>query len=287
MQFPPGHPFYQPRKPDNFSRRNLLMVLGCLGTAGLCGWSGLLGGLLLLTDDDDAAVPVPPAGVGDITASPPARAQTQVEPPLMIPRSGWGALPPDHTARNERDFYSLDNPEGWRVYDVPLTEAYQTVVIHHSVIDEGDDVSTLLEIQRAHRQDRGWADVGYHYFVGKDGIPYEGRDVHVRGVHVEGYNTGSVGVCLLGNLMLESPGEAQIRAASRLVAWLSIYLALTHLAGHREFNDSTQCPGDFLMPFLDEMAAGAGLLRGIEGYIAPPEQTESSRNACPCCLVTL
>ena len=45
----------------------------------------------------------------------------------------------------------------------------------------------------------GWADVGYHYLVDKDGTIYEGRNIAIRGAHTQGHNTGSAGVCLLGD----------------------------------------------------------------------------------------
>jgi len=191
----------------------------------------------------------------------------------MVARSDWGALPPDHAAFNEFGFYSLENPEGWRVYDVPLDQAYQTVIIHHSVVYEADDLSTLLEIQRSHREQRGWADVAYHYFVGQNGVLYEGRDIHARGTHVAGYNTGSVGVCLLGNFVEISPTEAQIITTRSLVSWLTANLKATYLAGHGDFNPQTMCPGINLAAYLDDFAFNAGLVRGVEGYIAPPEQS--------------
>lgn len=93
-----------------------------------------------------------------------------------------------------------------------------------------------------------------------------------RGVHTEFYNTGSLGVCLLGNFEEIEPTQPQLDAAQALVNWLALRLQLTHLAGHREFNTTTVCPGANLYPHLDQIAAVALLQRGTNGYIAPPEQ---------------
>ena len=95
------------------------------------------------------------------------------------------------------------------------------------------------------------------------------------------FNTGSVGICLLGNFMNIAPTAPQIDSVRRLTQWLAQELQLTHLAGHRDFNDGTQCPGDNLFIYLDDFAQASGLERGVEGYI-PPEE-EVSLGACPCC----
>lgn len=267
------------------SRRQFLTLLGlgCSGTVVASSCSGLLGLLILAQQNQEDAVPQ----MVTITATPlPSVTPQPIAYPLMIPREAWGALTPNHNAENENGFYDpTTNPEGWRVYDVPLEQAYQTVVIHHSVIMENnDDVATLLEIQQAHRNDRGWADVGYHYFVGREGIVYEGRDIRVRGTHTAGFNTGSVGVCLLGDYTSQLPTERQIRGAEGLINWLAQRLELTHLAAHNMFNTTTLCPGGNLLPYLGMFAANANLMLGTDGYIPPPEQVPTQeQSACGCC----
>jgi hypothetical protein len=53
---------------------------------------------------------------------------------------------------------------------------------------------------------------------------------------------------------------------------LALRLELTHLAGHGEFNDFTDCPGRNLNYYLDALAGSAGLVRGTGGYRPPLEQ---------------
>lgn len=195
-----------------------------------------------------------------------------IERPELISRQAWGAREVNHQAEEEFGFYTLDNPEGWHEYEVDLREAYQTVVIHHSSLYVTDDLTTVQEIQTLHMDDRGWADIGYHFCVGQNGMVYEGRMMSARGVHTEMYNTGSLGVCLLGNFEEMMPTQAQLDSTQGLLNWLVLRLHLSHLAGHRDFNSQTLCPGVNLYPRLDEFAAEAGLKRGVDGYIAPPEQ---------------
>jgi hypothetical protein len=54
------------------------------------------------------------------------------------------------------------------------------------------------EIRRWHVEDRGWADIGYHYLIDRDGTVIEGRPLSKVGAHAKGHNTGSVGIALFG-----------------------------------------------------------------------------------------
>ena len=270
------------------SRRDFLLLagLGCTGMAAAATCGGVMTALVLLSDEDDTAEPsISPQPATEVMLPP--SPTPSVRYPNMVSRSEWGALAPNHAALNETGFYNLENPEGWRWYQEPLAAIYRTVVFHHSVSYESDDLSTLLDIQDTHRQARGWADIGYHYFIGKSGTVFEGRDIHVRGTHVEGYNTGSIGVCLMGNFMQEIPNDAQIGAVISLTQWLKNRFQLTHLAAHRDFV-MTFCPGDYLINMLDNMAAGTGLIRGTGGYEMPPEQIRATETAAPsACLCGL
>ncbi len=200
----------------------------------------------------------------------PARLK-QIDRPAITPRAGWNARDPDHTAVNEPGFYAPGNDEGWLVYQGDLRAVYHTVVVHHSVLYDTDDLTTMHVIQDQHMDLRGWADIAYHFAVGRDGTVFEGRDLASRGTHVEHYNTGSLGVVFLGNFQVEMPGAIQIDAGRRLIDWLALRLELTHLAGHDDFNATTECPGQFLIPYLGYLADSAGLQLGTGGYQPPSD----------------
>ncbi|MDE2748002.1 MAG: N-acetylmuramoyl-L-alanine amidase [Chloroflexota bacterium] len=195
-------------------------------------------------------------------------ASPQSSRPAIVRRGEWGALPVDHSARNEYGFYErASNPAGWYVYEGDLRDSYQTLIMHHSAFYEADGLATLTEVQRLHREDRGWADIGYHFLVDIDGAVYEGRELAARGVHTAGHNTGSAGLCLLGDYRFTAPSAAQWAAAAALGRWLAEALALTHLAGHSQFNPSTACPGAALLRRLPGLAEQLGLQYGIDGYV--------------------
>src|SRR5476649_990483 len=52
------------------------------------------------------------------------------------------------------------------------------IVLHHA----DASVCTVFDIHRWHLQ-RGYAGIGYHYFVRKDGTIYQGRQEDQRGAH--------------------------------------------------------------------------------------------------------
>lgn len=266
----------------SLSRREFLtLALGGGGIVTACACSGSLIGAYLLVSrrPDEIAVVASPTVIqpSPTTTFPPALP--------LITRAQWGALEPNHDAEFENGFFSAENTDGWRVYDGDLRAIYRTVVIHHSVVYAHDDLSSVLDVQTLHREERQWADIGYHYLIGKEGAIYEGRPLEVRGVHVGGYNTGSVGVCLLGNFMEELPTSPQIESTTALVQWLTQRLGLTHLGSHRQFNSETLCPGDNLLPYLDDFATNAGLVIGTDGNpTATPAATpaETSYRGCAC-----
>jgi len=264
----------------NFSRREFLaMSLGGIGVTAACACGGLGIAAWLLNDQTSSIhPPTYPTSSANRQA-----VNISIDRPSIVPRSEWGALEPNHQAENENGFFSETNIEGWRVYDPDIRDIYKTLVVHHSVIDEGEDLATLIEIQNLHRNEREWADVAYHFFIGKGGTVYEGRIIEARGTHVGGYNTGSLGICLLGNYMEESPNAEQIIALREMTTWLKLRLQLTHVAGHRDFNSVTVCPGDNLASKLTDLATATGLTFGTDGYETP--STSHKTDLCCCCHI--
>lgn len=186
----------------------------------------------------------------------------------MIRREAWGALPPNLDAPGERGLFDpVTNPSGWLVYSEPLADLLNTVVIHHSALDLSYGP---LKVQKLHLEQKGYADVGYHYLIDSQGQVYEGRKINVRGAHTGGYNTGTVGIVLLGNFELAAPPDLQIHSAKKLVRFLIMQYGITHLAGHRDFQpDETVCPGAYLEQLLPGLAEALGLTFGTGGYKKP------------------
>lgn len=117
------------------------------------------------------------------------------------------------------------------------------IVLHHSA---SPDVNAA-EIHTWHLA-RGWAGIGYHFVIRRNGQIERGRPLEMIGAHAgPGINGHSIGICLCGNFMQESPGVAQLHSLNELIAELNQLYAASHPAGlaiklHREVA-ATECPG--------------------------------------------
>ena len=111
------------------------------------------------------------------------------------------------------------------------------IIIHHSESNhkEHDNIDTI----RSWHTDRGFNDVGYHFFIRSDGRIERGRRVSVVGAHCFGYNQTSVGICLHGDDIFT---EEQFESLRILIKFLrKILHKPISIHGHCEFS-SKSCP---------------------------------------------
>jgi len=88
----------------------------------------------------------------------------------------------------------------------------------------------------------GWAGIGYHYFVRKNGEIWKGRPDNAIGAHVAGHNTNTLGICAEGSYMSETMSQVQKNAIIELCKYLCNKYGITKIYGHREVG-SSNCPG--------------------------------------------
>ena len=136
----------------------------------------------------------------------------------------------------------------------PSTEV---IVIHHAGFPEGDKDSSAEGIHKYHREVNGWAGIGYHFVIRKDGTIEQGRPLKNVGAHSFHHNQNSVGICVAGNFDVAKPNHLQMDSLKLLTAWLCQKYNLDPLkrgviVGHRNLND-TSCPGKNLYRKLDEI----------------------------------
>ncbi|MBR1552797.1 MAG: N-acetylmuramoyl-L-alanine amidase [Schwartzia sp.] len=132
------------------------------------------------------------------------------------------------------------------------------IVLHHTGGAPGEDPNAE-EIDATHRR-IGWAGIGYHYVIRRDGTIEAGRPAGTVGAHAEGANGTSVGIALCGNFCAEEPSAAQIESAAMLMAILAASFGLApdaaHIVGHRDLS-ATACPGDALYGRKEELIGKA------------------------------
>jgi N-acetylmuramoyl-L-alanine amidase/Secretion system C-terminal sorting domain len=187
-----------------------------------------------------------------------SRVAADCEKPIVIPASAWrsGLTPPK---------------------ELPVKTTTKHVIVHHAA---GSNTNTnytdvVRNIYTFHTQTNGWNDVGYNFLIAQDGTIYEGRDGqnimdgdNVLGAHFCSQNSGTMGICLLGDYMTAQPNEKSLESLAKLIAWKmkkesimplekSIHAAsgknLNNLSAHRDGSCSTDCPGDNLYAKLEQI----------------------------------
>lgn len=205
----------------------------------------------------------------------------------VITRAEWGA---DESLR-----FDAQGDEVWP----PAYYPAQVLTVHHTATRNGDidPAATVRAIYRYHAIDQGWGDIGYHFLIDEQGRVYEGRysgedgdPAHetatgnmVTAAHVGGWNSGNLGVALLGNLRTRQPTTAARSSLESVLADLAgrhdldplartdyvnpITAATKNVAvisGHRDW-ESTECPGTTFYKQLPSVRANVAALIG-----APP-----------------
>jgi hypothetical protein len=116
----------------------------------------------------------------------------------------------------------------------------------------------VKEVRKWHVVDRGWADIGYHFLIDRDGTVAEGRPISKRGAHVKGHNTGSIGVSLFGghgssenDAFEDNFTPEQNDALRSLIAKLENTYSIKKVSGHNEYA-AKACPGFTVSRWYDQ-----------------------------------
>ena len=229
-------------------------------------------------------------------------AHAAAETPAIVTRAEWGA--------DE----SLKRTGGGcrrRFFDV------QQLFVHHTAgsNSDPDPFATMRAIYWYHTARQGWCDIGYNFVVSPDGTVFEGRwarhyapwETHssenldnqaVVGAHVSGYNSGSVGVSVMGNFSRAKPSEIIRQALAELLAWEADRHDLDPLAKHTYVNPETgtsrsmmviaghraagrtECPGTYLGKSLGGIRRDTATVMG-EGKANTALTLAASSSAVP------
>ena len=215
--------------------------------------------------------------------------------PSIVSRGGWGADPAYMTWAPQ--FYST-----------------KKLIVHHTATSDNyanraEAEAQIRSIYYYHSVTQDWGDIGYNFLIDKFGTIYEGRysrdyaganptgdDESRRGVtgaHTGGWNSGTVGVALLGTLTTHDATPAARDALIRLLAWEAsrnginpeateafvnpvsgATITSANIAGHRDYA-ATACPGDTFYPTLPAIRRDVATL--IAGSTPPPDTTPPSQ----------
>lgn len=137
-----------------------------------------------------------------------------------------------------------------------IPAAVKYLVVHCSATPASQNIG-VKEIDRMHRE-RGFLKVGYHFIIKRDGTVEKGRALDEVGAHVEGYNSVSVGICLIGGVTKDLQPENnftldQFHALAVLLKSLHVQFPAAVVQGHRDFPDVHKaCPCFDVKPWYAE-----------------------------------
>ncbi len=226
----------------------------------------------------------------------PRSASASVAQPPILARSAWGA---DESLR-----FDATGKELW----LPAFYPVQKLIVHHTDTQNSDPdpAATIRSIYYYHAVTQGWGDIGYNFVIDEAGHVYKGRASHPAGsqtdtltgedgsgngvtaAHAQGFNSGTVGVALLGSLMNQDATPAAKNALEDLLAWKAdahhidpqgsasytnpvsgATTTFPNIAGHRDVN-ATECPGGVLYAALPDVRAA------VAAHIAAASTTTTS-----------
>jgi N-acetylmuramoyl-L-alanine amidase len=211
----------------------------------------------------------------------PPRTLSVAGSPPIIPRLSWGA---DESIRRAAPVYA---------------PAVRYALVHHTAgsnsYSRTQSAAIVRGIEIYHVKANGWNDIGYNFLVDKYGQVFEGRyggvDKNVVGAHAQGFNTGSVGVAVIGTYNDSAPPTAAQKALADLLAWrldiahvdplstltvasggnprypAGVPVFLHAISGHRD-TGFTECPGNALYARLGAIARAAAAA-GLPKLYAP------------------
>ncbi|NFO12763.1 N-acetylmuramoyl-L-alanine amidase [Clostridium botulinum] len=127
--------------------------------------------------------------------------------------------------------------------DMNYNNKPNTLIVHHI---EAEGVNWTVEtIHNMHKNENGWAGIGYHYYIRLDGTIYKGRPDSAIGAHCQGCNTNTLGIAFEGNYdkRIEMP-ISQFNAWRELKDYLIDKYGNIQVYGHKE-KGSSECPGKY------------------------------------------
>lgn len=141
------------------------------------------------------------------------------------------------TENKSEEEMALPNPK----YIRPKTDI---IFVHCAATPPHMDIGAE-DIRRWHKE-KGWRDIGYHDVIRRNGSVEQGRHYEETGAHVKGYNSRSIGVCLVGGVDEDGKPEnnftdAQFKSLRRVIRFYKTKYPSAVIMGHNEVSDKA-CP---------------------------------------------
>jgi hypothetical protein len=209
-------------------------------------------------------------GAVDLTRPRFARAATA---PRVYTRAEWGARSPTSQAT--------------------IIKAPDHLIVHHMAFPNSTDYSLAhafqlsRDCQNLHMDTNGWSDTGQQLTISRGGYVMEGRNrsieaigkgANVMGAQCANENGHTLGIENEGTYITELPPTALWNSLVKTLAWLCDLYGLspsTAIVGHRDYNSTTQCPGDALYAALPRLRSDVSRTLGLAAAARTDSATRS------------
>ena len=127
-----------------------------------------------------------------------------------------------------------------------LMRTITLIIIHCSATPQGVRLS-FDDCRRDHIRHRGFNDIGYHFYVTRDGEIHRGRPYERIGAHCRNHNRHSLGICYEGGLTA-SGQPADTRTLHQKASLVALLRELKRvfpralIVGHHDLNPMKNCP---------------------------------------------
>lgn len=114
------------------------------------------------------------------------------------------------------------------------------IAVHCSASSPKSPNIGVKEIDLMHKG-RGFACVGYHFVIKRNGEIERGRPINTIGSHIVGYNSVSLGICMVGGLdergqPINNFTPEQFASLKSLLSYLHQMHPAAIIQGHRDFS---------------------------------------------------
>lgn len=122
----------------------------------------------------------------------------------------------------------------------------------HAADSKIDMDVTVQTLRRWHVEEKGWEDIGYHYFIKFDGSLHKCRDRKYQGAHCVSINHNSLAICLEGGFNGENNfTQPQLDRLYSLIIGLKTEFPNAALIGHGHI-DNKACPCFDVVAWFDK-----------------------------------
>lgn len=122
------------------------------------------------------------------------------------------------------------------------------IIVHCADTPTSMDIG-VREIARWHVEENGWSAIGYNWVIRRSGAIEGGRDLdndgdfnEETGAHAKGFNTESIGICLVGGKGGFNFTYEQVEALKDLIDDIEDEYGPMEILGHRDLDSHKTCP---------------------------------------------